>query len=159
MSSVHTEPPPPPPNPDIRRRSGLFIAGFVALQFIIPLTYLVREDRADDRFTWRVTAASEAPTCETTAEILTSEDVEVAVSPESTVHRDWIELLRRDRRVVVEAFLEKQCEVEGVLEATLVNTCDDAQGVRHYQLRCGGERAHLRLSNATGEVSARTAER
>ena len=53
MASSETEPPPADPSRKARRRSTAFIAAFVVLQFLIPLTYLTREDAADERFTWR----------------------------------------------------------------------------------------------------------
>ena len=69
MASSETEPPPPHPSAKARRRSSAFIAAFVLLQFLIPLTYLTREDVSDERFTWRSLTVSEAPSCETSGSL------------------------------------------------------------------------------------------
>lgn len=149
MSSVETEPPPPPPSPTLRRRTGLFIAGFVALQFLVPLTYLLRDDPTDDRFTWRQEGSALAPSCETRATMATVDGEDTLLAPEDLLHEAWVDHLRRDRGAVITAFLRKQCEVDGALEVTLTNACDDAEGVREYRLRCGADRAHVSLRTAS----------
>lgn len=150
MSSVATEPPPPPPRPSLRRRTGLFIAGFVVLQFLVPLSYLMRDDPTDERFTWRPADRAEALSCEITARMAMTDGVSTTLAPEKLLHQDWVEHLRRDRNAVITAFLYKQCETEGALEVTLTNACDGAEEVREYRLRCGSNEA---------QVSPRTASR
>lgn len=142
MRSVETEPPPPHPSPKGRRRSGAFIGAFILLQFLIPLTYLAREDPSDDRFTWRILSGPSAPACETSATLERLDGHREELALEKLIHRDWVDYVGRNRRVVVEAFLRRQCEAEGVLEVELINRCDDDRGVREYRLRCGGERSH-----------------
>ncbi|MEM8609676.1 MAG: hypothetical protein AAGF92_21435 [Myxococcota bacterium] len=149
MSSVPTEPPPPPPSPTLRRRTSLFIGLFVALQFIVPLTYLVRDDPADDRFTWRGATHQTNPACETSATMATVDGSERALAPERLIHPKWVAHLERDRDAVVSAFLRKQCETEGALEVTLTNACGDAEGVREYRLRCGADRASVSARRAS----------
>ena len=140
MSSVATEPPPPPPSGKDRRRTGTFIAVFIALQFLIPLTYLGREDPSDDRFTWR--SSELTPACETTVTTEAMDGHTEALDLERLVHRDWITYVQHNRRAVVEALLQKQCEGGDVLEVALFNHCDDSRGLREYRLRCGSERAY-----------------
>jgi len=142
MRSVETEPPPPPPSPKHRRRSGLFIGAFILLQFVIPLTYLTREDAADDRFTWRTFSAPDEPVCQPSASLETFDGDREELALVKLIHRDWVDYVGRNRRAVVEAFLQKQCEAEGVLEVELTNRCEDDRGIREYRLRCGGERSH-----------------
>jgi hypothetical protein len=148
MASSETEPPPAHPSPKARRRTGALIAAFVALQFLIPLTYLAREDAADERFTWRTLDPPAAPACETSASLERFDGQRETISVRKLVHQDWVDYVARGRRAVVDAFLRKQCEVEGVLEVELVNRCDDERGTRQYNLRCGGERAHETVRTA-----------
>jgi hypothetical protein len=120
----------------------VFIGAFILLQFLIPLTYLSREDVADDRFTWRTFSEPGAPACETSASLETLDGRHEELALEKLIHRDWVDYVGRNRRIVVEAFLQKQCEAEGVLEVELINRCEDDRGIREYRLRCGGERSH-----------------
>ena len=148
MASSETEPPPAQPSGKARRRSGAFIAAFVVLQFLIPLTYLTREDTADERFTWRSLSDAAAPACETDATLERLGGEREAISLEELIHQDWVAYIAQGRRAVVDAFLRKQCEADGIVSAALVNRCDDERGVREYTLRCGGERAHETVRTA-----------
>jgi len=149
MASSETEPPPAHPSPKARRRTSALITAFVALQFLIPLTYLTREDAADERFTWRSLDAPDAPSCETSASLQRFDGAHEVISLQTLIHQDWVEYVGQGRRAVVDAFLRKQCETEGVLQVELVNRCDDERGTREYNLRCGGERAHETVRTAT----------
>jgi len=149
MASFETEPPPAKPSGKARRRAGAFIAAFVLLQFLIPLSYLGRQDTADERFTWRSFTGSEPPTCDTSASLERLSGEREAISLEATIHPDWLEYVAQNRRAVVNAFLEKQCEADGVLAVELVNRCEDARGVHAYNLRCGGGRPHETVRTAT----------
>jgi len=120
----------------------MFIAAFVALQFLVPLTYLVREDGTDDRFTWRSFASEPASECETRATLQHYDGKRTEVPVRRLIHQDWVRYVQQGRRVVVDAFLLKQCEADDVEQVDLVNQCADDRGMRSYSLRCGGERAH-----------------
>ena len=120
----------------------MFIAAFVALQFLVPLTYLVREDGSDDRFTWRSLATEPATECETRASLQRYDGERIVIPVRRLIHGDWIRYVQQGRRAVVDAFLLKQCESGDVAQVDLVNECTDARGLRSYSLRCGGERAH-----------------
>lgn len=142
MSSVETEPPPPHPSPRGRRRSAAFIAAFILVQFVVPLTYLTRDDPTDERFTWRLPPETRQPKCEASAEVENFDGSRERLSLEALIHRDWIEQVESDRRAVIEAFLRNRCESSDALEVTLVNRCESAQDVREYRLRCGSERPY-----------------
>ncbi len=148
MASRETEPPPAEPKGKARHRSSVFIALFVALQFLIPLTYLTREDAADERFTWRSFSEAEAPSCEIRATLKRADGAYESLELEKLIHRDWLPYVAQGRRAVVDAFLQKQCEADEVLSAELVNDCGDEGGVREYTLRCGGERSHETVRTA-----------
>ena len=149
MASSETEPPPADPSPKARRRTSVLISAFVVLQFLIPLTYLTREDAADERFTWRSLDPPTAPSCETSASLERFDGQSEAISVEKLIHQDWVDYVGQGRRAVVDAFLRKQCEAEGVMQVELVNHCDGERGTRAYNLRCGGERAHETVRTAT----------
>jgi len=142
MSSAETEPPPPPPSPSAQRRSSAFIAAFVLLQFLIPLTYLMRDDTTDDRFTWRRFTAPAAITCDPSASRQRLDGERESIALQELMHPDWVGYVAQGRRTVVDAFLQKQCEEDGVLQVELVNRCEDERGTVQYSLRCGSERAH-----------------
>lgn len=146
--SLQTEPPPAQPSDKARRRSAAFIAAFVMLQFLIPLTYLTRDDAADERFTWRRLSEAAAPECKTDASLERLGGEREVVALQKLIHQDWVAYVAQGRRAVVEAFLKKQCEADGVVSVALRNRCDDERGVREYTLRCGGERAHETIRTA-----------
>lgn len=148
MASRETEPPPAEPRGKARRRSSAFIAVFVLAQFLVPLTYLTREDAADERFTWRSLSPSETPACATDATLERSDGARESISPDKLIHQDWLRYVAQGRRSVVDAFLKKQCDAEDVLSVELVNRCDDERGVVEYTLRCGSERAHQKVRTA-----------
>ncbi|KPK17231.1 MAG: hypothetical protein AMJ62_01860 [Myxococcales bacterium SG8_38] len=141
MASFATEPPPASPNAKSRRRAGAFIAAFVLFQFLAPLSYLGREDASDERFTWRRFTRSDEVACETSAWVERADGERRDIALESTIHQQWVDYVQRDRRAVVDAFLQKQCEAPGVLRVELVNHCDDARGTREYSLRCAEDRS------------------
>jgi hypothetical protein len=130
------------PSGKARRRTSAFIAVFVLLQFVVPLTYLGREDAADERFTWRSLTEAAAPPCEASAALERVDGERETIFLEKLIHKDWVDYVAQGRRAVVDAFLMKQCEADGVLQVELVNRCDDGRGIREYKLRCGGERPH-----------------
>jgi hypothetical protein len=117
----------------------VFIVAFVFLQFLIPLTYLAREDRADERFTWRRFTAPAARSCESSASLQRLDGQREAIAIQKLIHQDWLDYVAQGRRAVVDAFLQKQCEAEGVLRAQVVNRCNDDRGTVEYELRCGSE--------------------
>lgn len=149
MASSETEPPPAPPSPKARRRTAAFIVAFVGLQFLIPLTYLTREDSGDERFTWRSLDTPSTPSCDTSASLERFDGQRESVSLEKLIHQDWVDYVGQGRRAVVDAFLRKQCEADDVLQVELINRCSDERGVHEYSLRCGGERAHETVRTAT----------
>jgi hypothetical protein len=149
MTSFETEPPPAGPSGKARRRAGAFIAAFVLLQFLIPLSYLGRQDTADERFTWRSFTGTEPPACDTSASLERLSGEREPISLRATIHPDWLEYVAQNRRAVVDAFLERQCEADDVLAVELVNRCEDARGVHAYNLRCGGGRPHETVRTAT----------
>ena len=108
----------------------------------MPLTYLVREDASDDRFTWRSFTAPDVPACKTSASAKPFGEEPEDLALTTLIHEEWMRYVQLGRRSVVDAVLLKQCENEGIEQVELVSRCDDERGTRSYSLRCGGERAH-----------------
>ena len=123
MASTQTEPPPPLPSGKNRTRSRVFIAAFVALQFLVPLTYLLRDDATDERFTWRSLATTAAPECKAEAWIRRTDGALVSITLENELHEDWLDYVRVGRRAVVDAFLERQCSEKDAASVELVTRC------------------------------------
>ena len=119
----------------------MFIAVFVLLQFVVPLTYLGRDDASDERFTWRRFASPEAPQCESYASVHRFDGAENSVPLGDLLHPDWVVYVQQGRRAVVDAFLSQQCEAAGVERVEVVSQCGGTDETRRYLLRCGGERA------------------
>ena len=146
MASTQTEPPPPLPSGKNRTRSRIFIAAFVGIQFLVPLTYLLRDDATDDRFTWRSLATPEASECEATASIVRGSGEQEPIELETTLHEDWVDYVRLGRQSVVNAFLERTCAENGVTQVELVTRCADRETAFHREC-------------ASAEGPARTAAR
>ncbi|MBP8811733.1 MAG: hypothetical protein KBG48_30950 [Kofleriaceae bacterium] len=92
----------PPPS---RRFALVFVVGFIALQLVLPLHYyLVRRDRHDERFAWRMFSSTRMLRCAVEFRI-DDRPVELA----ATFHDAWIALASRGRRVVIEAMGAKLC--------------------------------------------------
>jgi hypothetical protein len=117
----------------------VFISVFVFLQFVVPLTYLARQDRSDERFTWRRLTEPEALGCETSARLERLDGQRETLPLQKLLHPDWVGYLEQGRRAVIDAFLREQCGHAGVMQAELVHRCSDERGTRQYSLRCGSE--------------------
>lgn len=88
-----------------RRWPGAFITLFVAIQLALPLQYyLVRRDRHDERFAWRMFSPIRMLRCELT---MTIDDQPVTLSRE--FHEAWLALAARGRRSVIEAMGHHLC--------------------------------------------------
>jgi hypothetical protein len=92
-----------------------FIAVFVALQLLLPLSYYVaRLDRHDERFAWRMFSPTRMVTC---GVVLT---VDGAALPQSRFfHQAWAETATRGRRVVLEAMGAHLCRSHKTVTARL----------------------------------------
>lgn len=126
----------------------MLIAAFVVLQFLVPLTYLGRQDATDERFTWRSLSEADAPACTSSATLERASGEREPISIEALIHPDWLGHVAEGRQAVIDAFMKTQCESDDVLSVELVNRCDDDPGLREYTLRCGGERAHRTVRTA-----------
>lgn len=108
-----------------RSRRSLY-AGFVALQLVVPASYYVRDERFDERFAWRMFSGIRVSTCRTT--VVEERDGSAArLSLSENLHSAWIEHLGRNRRRVIDRFLENRCD-HGASRVELTNTCEQPDG-------------------------------
>lgn len=126
-----------------KRRTDLFLGAFLAFQLIVPLTYYLRADPYDERFAWRMFSAIRLHSCQTSVnESVAVDGVEQArtVNLRLAVHQAWITTLGRNRRNVIQAFLERRCEEPSVVEVRLSNRCAATDGTalnpQDYVRRC-----------------------
>lgn len=120
----------PAPTEPRRTRQRRLLLAFLAFQLIVPATYYLRDDRYDERFSWRMFSAVRLHACETSAE-------ETRLAPDGprtapidlarTLHVAWLDHLGRNRRSVIHAFLERRCRDRSVVRVRLVNACVTAE--------------------------------
>ncbi|MCA9530984.1 MAG: hypothetical protein KC543_12670 [Myxococcales bacterium] len=103
------------------------ILAYVLAQLLIPLSYYVGHDRYDERFAWRMFSGIRVQTCRATVTETVS-GREQPVDTRRALQPAWVASLQRNRAEVIERFLQSRCALRGVGEATLVNTCQDADG-------------------------------
>lgn len=111
------------------RRAGvrLFIVVAVLAQLLIPLTYYLRDDPYDERFAWRMFSGVRMQECEGSV-LERHGETELAVNPYEVVPAGWVTSLERNRRSVVERYLELRCEDEGMTSVRFENRCREVDG-------------------------------
>ena len=88
------------------RWPGAFITLFIAIQVALPLHYyLLRRDRHDERFAWRMFSPIRMVKCDVT---MTRDDQPIALGKE--FHEAWLKLAERGRRTVIEAMGHQLCQ-------------------------------------------------
>lgn len=129
------------------RRVGVrvFIVAAVLAQLLIPLTYYLRDDPYDERFAWRMFSGVRLQECDATV-LETRGGAERVVDPYQVVPAGWVTGLERNRRTVVERYLELRCEEEGTTAVRFENRCREVDGAPRPMVE-------LRRDCATGEVS------
>ncbi|MFK8003417.1 MAG: hypothetical protein AB8H86_27850 [Polyangiales bacterium] len=100
---------------------------FLAFQVVVPMTYYLRDDAYDERFAWRMFSAVRLHQCQTTASEDTGSGFET-IRLARVIHNAWIRHLGRNRRDVVDAFLERRCDEENVQTVRVVNQCRGVAG-------------------------------
>ncbi|MBK9036439.1 MAG: hypothetical protein IPL61_35200 [Myxococcales bacterium] len=101
-----------------------FIAGFVALQLLLPLQYyLARRDRHDERFAWRMFSSTRMLKCAVEVRV---DDRPIELTRE--FHDAWIAIAQRGRRAVIEAMGARLCARHPGATVTAFLTCKPARG-------------------------------
>jgi hypothetical protein len=113
----------------------------VALQVAIPASYyLVREDRDDERFAWRMFSAVRLTRCEVSAWDEHGPGDSRSIPLSRALHASWIRSLERGRQAVIERFLASRCRELDVVGSKLDRDCKSPAGeplpLRSYQHAC-----------------------
>lgn len=96
-----------------------FIGVFLAVQALGPLHYyLLREDRNDERFAWRMFSPTRMLTCDPTF-LVDNQPAQLY----STFHEAWIEIAKRGRFAVLEAMGARLCRKHPGKEVRLDLRC------------------------------------
>lgn len=113
---------------DLARRRGWrgrLILGLLAVQLLAPLHYyLVREDRRDERFAWRMFSPTRMLRCDPVFRV---DGAPAALT--RTFHEAWITLAQRGRTVVLEAMGAQLCARHPGARVELQLTCTSVDGV------------------------------
>jgi hypothetical protein len=112
-----------------RRLANLFILAFLAFQVGMPLRYYLGGRGYDERFSWRMFSTLRMQQCEmqvTEASAGSPEFKEVQVRGD--LQAAWVSLLERVRRPVVEKYLRRRCERQGVVQVAYTRRCTDTDG-------------------------------
>jgi hypothetical protein len=133
-----------PPPGRARSATKIFIVAYLLCQLTLPLVYYFRDDKSDERFTWRMFSAVhfEQNKCGVSLAVwrpgadllvLSKEEVEAAIPS------GWIEFLSRDYAPVGSKFLRRYCEAHPELaEVQLIRLCPaTAAGTRPRMNRTG----------------------
>lgn len=126
----------------LARLSPAWLWLLVGLQIAIPASYyLVRDDRDDERFAWRMFSSVRLRHCEVSVVERDASGTLRAVDLPSSLHASWIRSLERGRSHVIERFLATRCRSTSVAGAALERHCQGASGQplpeRHYRYECG----------------------
>jgi hypothetical protein len=128
----------------------------VALQVAIPASYyLVRDDRDDERFAWRMFSTVRLTRCRVLAfDVLSARGADgrtpeerSAVDMPKSLHASWLRSLERGRKHVIEHFLAARCERPAVRYSQLDRSCTSPAGrvlpEQHYHYDCQGQRLEV----------------
>lgn len=120
---------------------GRFIAAFIAIQLVVPLHYyVVRRDRHDERFAWRMFSPMRFVVCSDPDDV--TQPLGKRRPPRFTVgteppevlgtefHEAWVELAKRGRYAVLEKIGATLCAVHDDVPVKLQMACMYLDGTR-----------------------------
>jgi hypothetical protein len=112
-----------------RRLANLFILAFLAYQVGMPLRYYLGERGYDERFSWRMFSTLRLQQCEMQVSEVNAGSAEWKdVQVQSDVQVAWVSLLERVRKPVVEKYLQRRCEQQGVERVAYSRRCTNTDG-------------------------------
>jgi hypothetical protein len=94
----------------------------VAVQVAIPASYYLRDDRDDERFSWRMFSVVRVRSCDIAVREQRAAEFESA-DLDKLLHASWRAAMARGRKRVIERFLTKRCHDEPFKAVTFVRTC------------------------------------
>jgi hypothetical protein len=129
MSSPAAEPEAPTARAtaQARRRLNALIALFLLFQIAMPLRYYLGGRGTDERFSWRMFSSVRMQRCSASVrETIGGDEREVPLG--RALHVAWVGMLERYRPAVVDKFLERRCEGEGVTRVRFARRCTNTDG-------------------------------
>ena len=111
-----------------RRRENLTIAAILVFQIAMPLSYYVSRRAYDERFSWRMFSTLRLRDCKVEVKEHFADGRTRSVNIERDVHVAWLRLLERMRSAVIDAYLERRCEHDGVARVDFTCRCNDTDG-------------------------------
>jgi len=125
---------------------GLWL--LVALQVTIPASYyLLRDDRDDERFAWRMFSSVRLMHCQVLAFDGKTPQERTPVLLARHLHASWLRSLERGRKHVVEHFLATRCQEPEVHYGLLERACTSPSGRplprTHYRYDCSLRRLEV----------------
>jgi hypothetical protein len=102
----------------------------VVLQVAVPASYyLLRDDRDDERFAWRMFSSVRLTRCAIAAfDEADGAPRRVAVDLPKVLHAGWLRSLERGRARVIEHFLASRCRAPQVAYGVLERRCQTPSG-------------------------------
>jgi hypothetical protein len=97
---------------------SVFILLWLAWQLVVPLSYYLGDAVDDERFSWRMFSGVwlQQKSCTSSVTELRSPPgaapILRKVNLERLLHSTWVGQLRRNRRVVIEKFVQTRCDVD-----------------------------------------------
>lgn len=120
-------------SPRARLWANVFIGLFLAYQLAMPLRYYTGPRGLDERFSWRMFSSVRMLECNVDIDEHFEEFGEVHqrdVSLKKEVQVAWIGLLERGRDLVIEKFLARRCDEEGVVKVDYYLGCVAPDGAK-----------------------------
>ena len=134
--------------PEGSRRHRIYAMAIVILsaQMIVPATYYLGDQGADERFAWRMFSNRRAETCKVQATEERASDpvgIKRPLRLSRLIHRAWIHGLSRRRPDIVNTFFSWRCGDPDVRSIALVRHCRNATGepmpIDMIEHQCVGE--------------------
>jgi hypothetical protein len=126
----------------LARLSPAWLWLLVGLQVAVPASYyLVRDDRDDERFAWRMFSSVRLKHCDVRVIDRIADGTLRPVDLPRSLHASWIRSLERGRSRVIERFLATRCQAPSAIGAVLERRCQGASGQplpdEQYHYECG----------------------
>jgi hypothetical protein len=142
-------------SPRARLWANAFIALFLAYQVAMPLRYYAGGRGLDERFSWRMFSSVRMLDCNVDIDEHFEEFGKVRqrdVNLKKEVQVAWIGLLERGRDLVIEKFMRRRCDVEGVVKVDYYLGCVAPDGAKWPAVNRHMKCSDRKLADGPGEL-------
>jgi len=142
-------------SPRARLWANVFIALFLAYQVAMPLRYYAGGRGLDERFSWRMFSSVRMLECNVDIDEHVEELGDVRqrdVSLKKEVQVAWIGLLERGRDLVIEKFMRRRCDEEGVVKVDYYLGCVAPDGAKWPPINRHMKCSDRKLADGRGEL-------